>query len=406
MPMSMKSLLKVPRAPRVLVLALVGTLAANGFSSSSVAQTKPTTTAKPFVKPTPSASASAGAEPPDLIEGSDELQRLYLEGDAALKRGDFTMAENLLTKAWALSKSFDVAGKLGDAKLNLLKYREAGQYLSFAVRNALPSTRPKRREIIKNLLDEAKKKLATVKVSMSVVEAKLLIDGAALDPLFMGPEIYVDPGKHVFEATAEGYAAEKSEVDAKAGEILVVTLTLQRGAPKGVPTTPPPPPTTPWPAAVMGGAGGLAIIAGAVLIGAAESKKTEAYDVARNTLTADGNPTCPRTGPGPNERCDQVRAAAADADVFGNVGIGVFVGAGVLIAGATAYMLFLKPETPPVAEPPKAAVAKDAKDSKDSKSAEARSASQRKARARETGRSVLVPVVGPHAGGLVWQGSF
>ncbi len=374
---SMPRLLPSSPGLRAFAVALACSLAASG-PLTSLAQQKPAPAKPPAAKGAPSASASAGAEPPDLIDGSDELQKLYMEGDAALKRLAFQEAEQLFKKAWAQSRSFDVAAKLGETKLELGKHREAAQYLAFAIRNALPSTRPQRRERIKKLFDEARAKLASVKLSASVIEAQLSIDGTALDPIFLGPEIYVDPGKRTFEAYAPGFAPARSEVETKAGEIYVVSLTLERPAPTATPTAPPPPPGTPWPAAAMGGAGGVAVIVGAVLVGLAESKKTEAYDLARNTLTADGKPRCSRSGtdaPEIADRCTQVRAAAADADTFGNAGIGVFIGAGALIAGATAFMLF-RPEPPAADQKPPAPAAR------------------------------LVPVIGPQGGGLVWQGSF
>ena len=390
-----------PLGRRASAAVLACSLLAGG-APSSLAQPKPAPTGKPAApatapaaasapatggkpgpggKPAPSSSAAAGAEPPEMIDGTDELQKLYMEGDAALKRLAFTEAEQLFAKAWAQSKSFDVAAKLGETKLNMGKHREAAQYLAFAVRNALPSTRPQRRDRIKKWLDEAKQKLASVKLSASVVEARFSIDGASLDPIFYGPEIYVDPGKHTFEANSDGFVPASSEVEMKAGEIYVVTLAMERPAPKGVPTGPPPPPGTPWPAAAMGAAGGVAVIVGVVLVGLAESKKNEAYDLARNTLSAEGNPRCTRGGTDPVElvdRCAQVRTAAADADTFGNAGMGALIGAGVLIAGATAYMLF-RPDPPPAApdagKPPPPT-------------------------------SRIVPVIGPSGGGLLWQGSF
>lgn len=335
----------------------------------------------PPPKPAPSAT-SAAAAPPDAApaDADDEVGRLYTEGYAAFQNSDYAKAEQLLAKAWALSKSFDVAATLGSAKLELGKHREAAQYLSFALRNALPSTRAGVRDRIKRDLDGARGHLATIKLTVSLVEAKIAVDGAVVDPLFLGAEIYVDPGKRTFEATADGYAPATSTVEVKAGEVQVVTLKLERtSTPKGVPTAAPTAQSTPWPAAVLGGAGGVALIAGAVLIGAAESSKTNAHDLVRNTLTPDGKPTCPREGPGPSDLCDQVRAAAANADVFGNVGIGMFVGAGVLLAGATAYMLFIHTDPPPGAPP----------------GADAPGPT-----------SQIVPVVGTSGGGVVWRGTF
>jgi len=343
---------------------------------SAAPTSKPASAPKGAGSAAASATAAPAAAPPEAIEGSDELQRLYMQGDEALKRLAYVEAEVALTRAWGLSKSFDVAGKLGETKLEMGKYREAAELLSFALRNALPSTRPKRRERLRNALDKVKEKLATVKLTASVVEARLSIDGAAIDPLFLGPELFVDPGKRSFEASAAGYTTAKQAVETKAGEIYVVTLALEAVSKEPV-VVAPVEQSTPWPAAALGAAGGAALIGGAVLVGVAESRKAEAYALARNTLTADGNPTCPKKGPGPTEQCDKVRAAAADVDMFGNAGIGVLIGGGVLMAAAAAYVLW--PRAAPAKTTPAKAAAK---------------------------AGVVVPVVGPNGGGLVWRGSF
>ncbi|MBK8253515.1 MAG: hypothetical protein IPK82_12715 [Polyangiaceae bacterium] len=363
-------------APRFFAAAIVCTLSLSQ-ATSSTAQTKPAATSKPAA-PKATSSASPGAAPPDAIEGNDEVQRLYMEGDAALKQGAFADAEKHFAKAWSISKSFDIAGALGTAKLELGKYRDAAQYLSYALRNALPSTKPTTRDRIKRDLDKAREHLATIKLTVSLAEASVAIDGASIDPIFLGPEVYIDPGKRELSASANGYTTAKQSVDAKAGEVLVVTLTLTRTTtPKtGAVPTEPPPEVTPWPGALLGAAGAAALIASAGLYAAAETEKNSAYDLARKTLTAEGNPTCPLKGPGPTEQCDKVRSAAANADVFGNTGFGFLIASGALIAAGGVYILFLQPAPPPQKPNPPAA----------------------------TGQ--LVPVVGPNGGGLIWQGSF
>lgn len=329
-------------------------------------------------KPPPSAAPTSTATVVEPIEGSDEVQKLYMEGDDAFKRLAYQEADAAFTKAWALSKSFDVAGRLGETKLELGRAREAAQYLSFALRNALPSTRASRRDALKKALDDAKKKLATVKLTASLVEAKLLIDGAAIDPIFLGPEVFVDPGSHAFEANADGYEASKQTLETKAGEIYVVTLNLERASAKPpVGATPPPSPGVPWPAKVMGGVGALGVVIGAVFIGIAETRKNDANSLAAKTIVG-GKHTCPKQGPGPTDTCDQLRSATSDVDTFGNAGIGALIGGGVLVLGAAGYVLFLGPKEPDKAPdkppPPKA--------------------------------SRLVPLVGPTGGGLLWTGTF
>ncbi len=374
-------------------LAAFGALACAGLAGGApvaFAQPQPAKAAPKAAAPTkagtpgkpPPAAPASTASVVEPIEGSDEVQKLYMEGDDAFKRLAYQEADAAFTKAWALSKSFDVAGRLGETKLEMGRHREAAQYLSFALRNALPSTRASRRDALKKALDDAKKKLATVKLSASVVEAKILVDGTPMDPIFLGPEVFVDPGSHTFLADANGFDAKKQTVEMKAGEIYVVTLTLEKTAAKAPPgSVPPPPAPTPLLGKVLGGVGGLGLVLGGVFIGVAESRKNDANGFAAKTIV-DGKHTCPKQGPGPTDTCDKLRSATGDVDLFGNMGIGALIGGGVLIAGAAGYVLFFAPKEP-----------EKAPDSKGEKGEPAAT-------------SRVVPVVGPTGGGLLWTGSF
>lgn len=360
-----------PAAPAAPTLPTAAKPAAPRAAPAAAA--KPPPTALPPGAP---GAPSAAAPMPDL---GDDAQRYFQIGQDALNRLAWNEAEPPLLKAWSLSKSFDVAAALGEAKLELGKFREAAEYLSFGLRSALPSTRARARVRLKDMLDKAKNKLATVKLSAGDPDAKLTIDGAAIDPIFFGPEVYVEPGKRTFEATREGFKPAASTVDVAAGQIYIVALKLEPTGGKKAATPPPPtPPAERWPAAVLGGAGGLAIVAGAVLVGLAEANKAEAYDVARNTLTAEGDPTCTAKGTGPTDACDKVRSAAANADLFGNVGIGSFIAGGVFVAGAALYVLWPRDEAPGTPGAP--------------------------GQPAKTGR--IIPVVGPNGGGLLWRGTF
>lgn len=356
-------------------LAAAIALGCTGLAGAHLADAQPTKSGKPA----PTAKAGGKAAPTstatvvETIEGSDEVQKLYMEGDDAFKRAAYQEAEALFTKAWTQSKSFDVAGRLGETKRELGKLREAAQYLSFALRNALPSTRASRREALKKDLDSVKEKLATVKLTASLVEATISVDGVAVDPLFLGPELFVDPGKHTFEASLAGYETAKQAIDGKAGEILVVTLTLEKSAPKLPPAATATSTATPLPEILLGGGGALLTVVGVVFVGVAEARKGDAYDLAAKTIV-NGKHTCPKQGPGPTETCDQIRSAAGDVDLFGNMGIGFLATGGALMLGTAAYAIFLAPR--PGAAPAPATAGK------------------------------LVPVAGPNGAGLIFTGSF
>lgn len=376
------------------VSVLAGAVLGSGVSDVA-AQPKPAgagAKGAPAASGAPSSSAAPAPSAAPIGPEDDEMkvQRFYAEGDEALKKLDFKAAEAAFTKAWIMSRTFDVAAKLGETKLELGMHQAAAMYLSFALRNAAPSMRPNQRERLRAGLEAARKQIVTVKFTTNLAEAEVWLDGVPLAPLFVAPEIFLDPGPHTFEGKAEGYTSPSAKVNGKAGETVTVTLTLER---ESKPRNAPPPAatataSTPLPAALMGGVGAVGVVLGAVFVGVAEARKGDAYSLSRNTLTADGRPTCPKQGPGPTDACDQVRAAAADVDTFGNAGLGALIAGGALLAGATGYVfLFGGPSTPAGSPPPASS-----------------GASSPKKPPALTGR--VVPVAGPGGAGLLLTGSF
>lgn len=235
----------------------------------------------------PAGSTKAGA---DAKTGAEDPQRLYQQGVEAYKRGDVRGAEPLFLKAWALAKTYDVAANLGVVELELKKYREAAELLAFSARNATPSVKPAQRDSTRQALEEAKKHLLTVRVSVNVDGAALSVDGVAVAAELRGPELFLTPGKHVIEATAEKHEPAKASVDGSEGSSVEVTLALKEKVEVPVvPTatatatvTPPPAPSL-VPAYVALGAGvaGLVVgaVAGAITLGKADQLRTACGDV-------------------------------------------------------------------------------------------------------------------------------
>lgn len=95
------------------------------------------------------------------------------------------------------------------------------------------------------------------------------------------------------------------------------------------------------PTLVMGGVGVASLMAGAVLIGVAESNGAELQ--ANAPRNKDGALLCwrtPATGSATKAECDAWRSKAAESSALGNASIGLFVVAGAAAAGAAAWLLW------------------------------------------------------------------
>ena len=91
-----------PSPLRRRLVATFAALALAGMATAPLAVAQPTKaagkpapTTKSGSKPAPSASSTASVI--ETIEGSDEVQKLYMEGDDAFKRAAYQEAEALFT---------------------------------------------------------------------------------------------------------------------------------------------------------------------------------------------------------------------------------------------------------------------------------------------------------------------
>lgn len=381
--------------PFLLTTLLLAAPAGSSFAQGAPPKAGPKASATPAAAPAPSTKASAAptaspATPPAAGTPAHEIatevdnamsekaQALFKEGNAFFRDGKYAQAQASYKAAWALDlRSQRVVNNLGMTELELKLYRDAAEHLTIALRLADPND-PKRTKIQGNV-DEARAKVAAITF-------KINTDGVGLVHMELGREyqtplsdpIFVDPGKSSFRIRREGFVSQEKVFDLKAGEQTTAEITLERGAGYGGPSgtatasgssSAPVAKRSKVPGFVMGGAGVAALIAGGALLGVGIGNGNG----LRDTTPKDdkGNPKCHRNATaGEDAKCADVRSSAASASTLGNVGVGVLVGGGVLVAAAAVYLLL---------------PSKKASDGR---------------------ASTLTPVVGREGGGLLWTGSF
>ncbi len=171
-----------------------------------------------------------------------------------------------------IAKCHEHDGKLTQA---IVDYRRALQLNQ----DTLGSDRKKALEqVAKEGIATLEPKIGRVTLSMTTKPEGLEIkrDGISLPLAMLGETIPLDPGKHVFEATAPGFRKETREFSLKEGELSSLELTLTPEAKTVIPDKPavekpvtPPIPDKPKP--VEGGGGGVptwAYVAGGLGLGA------------------------------------------------------------------------------------------------------------------------------------------
>jgi hypothetical protein len=262
------------------------------------------------------ATANAQNDGGDVAADYAEGKRLWSEG----KRAE---AEVAFERAWAKQKSYDVAGQLGGVELELDKFAEAAEHLSFAVANWAPSGNPEGKASAERRLQKALARVGAVRIDASVDGARIELNGSARDN--GGGTLYLDPGKHTIVAKKDGYDPATATIEVTAASEQTVTLTLR-------PTTPPNGDEGEGPAAlpVVAGVGfGLAGIGIGVAIGltVADAGARSDFDARAEELDRLGV-SCPDGSADPI--CTDFFDARDKASTLRTASIGTWIGAGAV----------------------------------------------------------------------------
>lgn len=286
----------------------------------------------------PPATAAAGAPSNGAHDAADEL---FAKGNEAFDAGDLEGAYALYQKAWALKRTYDIAGNLGQVELKLGKFRDAAEHLEFTLRLFPPTGKTAPREAIRRAFEASRKEVAALSIRVSAQGAAVAIDGKAIGLSPFDVPVFVEPGKRTVEATLEAHLPTRIVIDVGKGESRDVALSL-------VPKNQPPPPPRNLPLMLTGFGLGLAAAGtGVGLMVASSSKGTQADGLLQQLVANDPDGVCPC---GSEAERKKLKGMRQDHDLFFNAATGMFVAAGVLAVGTTFYALtpaFQRPSTKP-----------------------------------------------------------
>jgi hypothetical protein len=179
-------------------------------------------------------------------EGADELFR---KGKAAAEAKNWLKAHRLLSQAWQLKQSYDIASNLGQVAYLIGKPVEAARHVAFALRHYPATGDAEQKQNIRSLFELVQQKVATLVVRVSSADAEVLVDGVSIGRAStLPPELFVEPGQHAISARLQGETVQR-ELDAQAGARYQVALVVAQGAEAGS-STPPATSTAAAPAAV------------------------------------------------------------------------------------------------------------------------------------------------------------
>jgi hypothetical protein len=274
-------------------------------------------------KPKHGPPATAAAKP------ADRADELFAQASAAYDAGRFSEAEAKLSEAWAVRKTYDIAGNLGVVELRLGKAARAAEHLAWALQHFAPSDSEQTRTGYQQQLAKARAGCGALRIRVNVAGAEVTVGGRAVAAAPLEDEVFVEAGSVTVAARGAGYVTAQQVVSVGKGEEREVKLVLVGVAPVVVPAGPR------VPVLIAGGVtAGVAVIAGAAFAALAKTKAGDAADQRAALVDAGGAATC---GTPLSTSCQALQASMRSQATFGNVATWSFIAAGTGGAGTAIY---------------------------------------------------------------------
>jgi hypothetical protein len=280
--------------------------------------------------PTPSGASPPKVDPVKVAAA--KLAELVKKGTDLCAAGDVDEGLASLRAAWAQHEDADLAANLASCEVKASEWPGAAEHLAYALR---VKDDPAQRKPLEAAFIEVRARVGAVKVTVTVDGADVFVGDRFAGQSPLPGEVYVAPGKARITAKRTGYGEVEGAVDVQARGTATVTLDLaaegavassHRVAER----------RSLAPAYVLGAVGLVAVGAGAALYATGASKGSAADALLAELIIADkSHQPCASYNGG----CTTLANLRSGHDTFTEVGAGVLIGGGALLAAALVYGL-------------------------------------------------------------------
>jgi len=294
---------------------------------------------------------SAPAQAQSNAGDGERANLLFKKGRTALNEGKYADALRIYNEAWQLKQSPDIAANLALTESQLGKHRDAAEHYAFALAHLLPSSTDEQKNSLAEGLENEKKEVGTLHVTLEPADSSLSLDDA---PVTLPPngDLFVDPGPHRYSVSHEGYEnnQQTAQISKGSSQVLWIKLVPSGGvapvaAPPGAGSSSSAPDSAPpalhgeskrslVPVFIGGGFAVAGAAVGVVFLLSANSKQTDADGIKAN-LT--GTNPC-GTGTPFSSQCSDLHDKNLTIDRARTLEVVGFAVAGAAAVGTVLYL--------------------------------------------------------------------
>lgn len=271
--------------------------------------------------------------PPDAnADSAQRAEELRAKGAQLCAEGKADEGIRSLEQALRLDKAPAIAADLGACELSQNRFAAAAEHLAQAIRGLPSGEDSEALRTWRAQFDKARAKVAALRIDVDVAGADIFAGSRVLGQSPLPSEVYVEPGDILVIVKSERHGEAQRTVRVTAGG--GATLKLSPKTPDEMEKFTPKPGPSPWPAVGLGAAGLGLGIAGIVQFVQGYKKGSEA-DALLDDLEAQSGPAPCATAPGSD--CAALKDLRGQRDAKVNLGVGLTVAGGVLLAGGIVY---------------------------------------------------------------------
>jgi hypothetical protein len=280
-------------------------------------------------KPGDAKAADAKAEAAKLA--AQKLADLIKKGTDACAAGDIDDGLPSLRAAWALHQDADLAVVLANCEIKASDWPGAADHLAFALR---VKEDPEQRKSLEASFLNVRARVGAVKVTVNIDGADVFVGERFAGTTPLPGEVYVAPGRARISAKKTGYGEVEGKVDVAAQGTATLSLDLA-GEGAIASSHRPTAGRSRTPAYVLGAVGLVAAGVGAGFWAAGAAKGGAADSLLAELQMGSSQPCFTGT-----LGCQTLKDLRSTHDTYVNVGTGVLIGSGALLAASLIYGLW------------------------------------------------------------------